>query len=99
MEMEMRIRDAQALERRMELKWRDDPVDSLVLLVADTKHNREILRGHPNLFPRLARLTYRELIRQLRAARHPPTALVLVPSPSKKPEVLRWTSGSWKEGS
>jgi transcriptional regulator with XRE-family HTH domain len=78
MELEMRLRDAQALERRMLLKRRDDPVDSFVLLVADTNSNRQILKDNPALFPGLARLTVRELSRLLRAGLHPPSSLVFV---------------------
>jgi hypothetical protein len=43
-EAETRIRDGQALERRLMLKLRDDPrVDVMVLLVADTAANRRAL--------------------------------------------------------
>lgn len=78
LEMEMRLRDAQALQRRMELKRRDDPVDALVLLLADTHSNRRALADSPGLFPGYARLTLRELTRVLRAGQHPPSALVFV---------------------
>lgn len=78
LELEMRLRDAQALERRFELKRRDDPVDSFVLLLANTRANRDALREHPTLFPDLTRLTFRELTRMLRAGQHPPNALVFV---------------------
>jgi len=77
-EMEMRLRDAQALERRLALKRRDDPVDGLVLLVADTRGNRRALRENPTLFPNMTRLAYGELARLLRAGQHPPDAVVLV---------------------
>jgi hypothetical protein len=41
-EAETAIRDGQAMERRIELKRRDDPsVDRVVLLVADTRRNRD----------------------------------------------------------
>jgi hypothetical protein len=33
------LRDVQAVRRRHELKRRDDPTDSFVLLLADTRHN------------------------------------------------------------
>ncbi len=78
LEMEMRIRDAQALQRRMELKRRDDPVDALVLLLADTHANRRALAESGGLFPGYARLTFRELTRLLRDGQHPPDALVFV---------------------
>lgn len=76
--MEMRITDAQALERRINLKRRDDPADSFILLVADTHANRRVLREHPELFPDLARLTFSRLTTLLAAGQHPSDALVLV---------------------
>jgi transcriptional regulator with XRE-family HTH domain len=44
-EAETRARDAQALQRRVELKKRDGGVDRVVLLLADTRHNRAFLRS------------------------------------------------------
>lgn len=44
-EAETRARDAQALKRRLELKQRDGGVDRVVLLLADTRHNRSFLRA------------------------------------------------------
>lgn len=78
LEMEMRLRDAQALERQFELKRRDDPVDNFVLLVADTHGNRRLLSDDPSLFPTLRRLTFRELTALLKLGLHPPDALALV---------------------
>lgn len=47
LEAETRLSDVQALQRRVKLKLRDDPtVDRVVLLIADTKHNRMVLREH-----------------------------------------------------
>lgn len=43
-EAESRIRDLQALERRLALKLRDGRRDRLILLVADTRHDRHALR-------------------------------------------------------
>jgi hypothetical protein len=43
---ETRLRDVQAVQRRCEFKWRDGSVDRLVLVVADTRHNRAVLREH-----------------------------------------------------
>lgn len=78
LEMEMRITDAQALERRIELKRRDDPVESFVLLIADSRHNQRVLADQRQLFPDLTRLSFGELGRLLRSGHHPPNALVLV---------------------
>jgi transcriptional regulator with XRE-family HTH domain len=52
-EAETRLGDVQALERRLALKLRDGDVQLLLLVVADTKHNREVLA------------TYRESLRPL----------------------------------
>lgn len=41
---ETRLHDVQAFSRRLALKSRDDAVDVLILLVADTRHNRRVLR-------------------------------------------------------
>jgi transcriptional regulator with XRE-family HTH domain len=43
-EAETRLRDVQALSRRLGLKQRDDQRDFIVLLVGDTRHNRHVLR-------------------------------------------------------
>ena len=45
-EAETRLDDLQALERRVRLKQRDLGVRRVILLVADTRHNRAVLR-HP----------------------------------------------------
>ncbi len=41
---ETRLRDVQAVSRRVALKRRDDRSELVVLLVADTRHNRHVLR-------------------------------------------------------
>jgi transcriptional regulator with XRE-family HTH domain len=51
-EAEMRPRDIQALERRLAVKERDGGVDGLILLLADTRHNRALPRSHPGLLER-----------------------------------------------
>jgi transcriptional regulator with XRE-family HTH domain len=43
-EAEMRPRDLQALDRRLSLKKRDGDVDHVVLLLADTRANRALMR-------------------------------------------------------
>ena len=44
-EAETRIADGQALERRLNLKARDDPAGHVILLVWDTRTNRAALRA------------------------------------------------------
>jgi transcriptional regulator with XRE-family HTH domain len=41
---ETRLRDVQALARREALKRRDDGAETMILLVADTRHNRQVIR-------------------------------------------------------
>ena len=43
-EAETRLRDVQGLARRIGLKQRDDRSGLVILLVADTRHNRHVLR-------------------------------------------------------
>jgi transcriptional regulator with XRE-family HTH domain len=78
-EAETRPRDVQDLLRRMALKRRDGGVDRLVLLLADSRHNRAMLReaGEPlqAAFP----IGSRPALYELRDGRPPPDdALVLL---------------------
>ena len=77
-ELEMRLYDSQAVERRVALKRRDDPTEHFLLLVADTRTNRRVLAELPGLFADLPRLSKASVIRALSAGRHPGTGLVLV---------------------
>ncbi len=77
-EIEMRLRDAQALERRLALKRRDDQVDHLLLVVAATRTNRRVLADHPDLFAELPRLRTSRVLRMLEAGHHPPSGLILL---------------------
>lgn len=43
-EAETRLRDVQALLRRLALKQRDANVERILLVVADTRHNRDVIR-------------------------------------------------------
>ena len=43
-EAETNVADGQALERRLQLKIRDDPVGHVILLVSETRANRQALR-------------------------------------------------------
>ena len=76
-ELEMRLRDGQALERRVALKRRDDPTDEFVLIVADTHGNRRVLASSPGLFADLPRLGPSRVTAALEAGRHPPTSLIV----------------------
>ena len=49
-EAETRPRDRQALERRLALKLRDGDVSSLVLLLLDSRYNRDFVRSNEEAF-------------------------------------------------
>lgn len=70
-EAETRISDGQALERRLSLKARDDPVGHVVLLVSDTRANREALRRLSDGIAADLPLGTRAILRALRAGRDP----------------------------
>jgi transcriptional regulator with XRE-family HTH domain len=77
-EIEMRLYDAQAQTRRINLKRADDPVDSFLLVIADTKHNRRVLFEFPELFADLPRLRTATVLKMLKAGQHPPTGHMLL---------------------
>jgi transcriptional regulator with XRE-family HTH domain len=77
-EMEMRLRDVQALERRLALKRRDDPTDRFLLAIADTRTNRRIVEEFGRTIGGLTRIRRSDVLTALAAGRHPSTGLVLV---------------------
>lgn len=77
-ELEMRLRDVQALRRRIDLKRRDDPTEHFLLLIADTRLNRRVLAEFEALFADLPRLRPSLVRAELAEGRLPPTGLLLV---------------------
>ena len=77
-ELEMRVRDVQAMRRRVDLKRRDDPTQSFLLLIADTRSNRQVLAEFADLFADLPRLRPSVVYGALASGQHPPTGLLLV---------------------
>jgi transcriptional regulator with XRE-family HTH domain len=77
-ELEMRLRDIQALVRRIDLKRRDDPTNAFLLLIADTRANRRILAEFAGMFVDLPRLKPSVVRAALESGKHPPTGLLLV---------------------
>jgi hypothetical protein len=76
-ELEMRLRDVQAVRRRTELKRRDDPTEAFLLLVADTAFNRRVLSEFDDLFADLPRLRPARVLADLRSGRLPASGLLL----------------------
>lgn len=70
-EAETRLGDLQALERRLRLKVRDGAVDMLILVVADTVNNRQVLDTHREVLRPLLPLDGRQVLAGLRAGHLP----------------------------
>jgi transcriptional regulator with XRE-family HTH domain len=77
-ELEMRLRDVQAMRRRHDLKRRDDPTEHFLLLIADTRSNRRLVAEFDTLFHDLPRLRPSDVYRALASGRQPPTGLLFV---------------------
>ena len=70
-EAETRLRDVQALERRLGLKRRDGAVDVLILLVSDTASNRRALTLHRETLRSLLPLDGRAVLTALSGGQLP----------------------------
>jgi hypothetical protein len=70
-ELETRLGDIQALERRIALKQRDGEVDVVILVVADTRHNRRVLDLHRDALRPLLPLESRQVLASMRNGRLP----------------------------
>jgi transcriptional regulator with XRE-family HTH domain len=70
-EVETRLVDVQAQTRRIQLKLRDSPFDAVLLVLADTKANRAMLRAHGTQLFGDFPVTPRTGLAALRAGRHP----------------------------
>lgn len=71
LEAETVLHDLQALDRRIARKMADDHVDRVVLLVADTRRNRRVLREHHALVSERYPLSTREVMASLSGGRLP----------------------------
>jgi hypothetical protein len=71
-EAETRPRDVQAMQRRLAAKRRDDPsISGVVLLLADTRHNRLLLKEHGDALRADLSEPGAELLRALADGRKP----------------------------
>ena len=77
-EAETRLRDVQALLRRLSLKCRDDGVDTILLVVADTRHNRHILRLYATDFVTMFPTSGRDALASLQAGLRPTGSAVIL---------------------
>ncbi|HKG56860.1 MAG TPA: helix-turn-helix domain-containing protein [Candidatus Limnocylindrales bacterium] len=70
-EAETRLRDVQAVERRISLKLRDGGIERVVLLLADTRTNREAVRADPDRLRSMFPVPQRDLLRALATGADP----------------------------
>ena len=77
-ELEMRLRDSQAAERRISLKRRDDPTEHFVLAIADTRTNRRVLATLGDRIADLSRVKSAAVFAAFAAGTHPPTGYIFV---------------------
>lgn len=77
-EGESRLGDIQAVERRIALKRRDDNNVDVVLLVNDTRHNRQVLATEREALRAMFPLDTRAVLAALRAGRHPGASGIVV---------------------
>ena len=76
-EVEMRLHDAQAQTGRLRSKVQDGRVDRALLVIADTRHNRRVLREFPEYFADWPRLGSAKVLATLKRGELPPTGLIL----------------------
>lgn len=77
-EAETRIRDLQALLRRIALKRRDGALEDVILLLADTRHHRRIVRAHADDLAFDYPVPGRLALQRLAAGAHPGGGAVLL---------------------
>ncbi|HSL76502.1 MAG TPA: helix-turn-helix transcriptional regulator [Candidatus Limnocylindrales bacterium] len=77
-EAETRPRDLQALERRIALKARDGGVESVSLLLLDSRHNRDFVRAHGDSLRQRFPVPGRRALELLRAGADPGAGSVIL---------------------
>jgi transcriptional regulator with XRE-family HTH domain len=75
---ETRLRDVQAVSRRVVLKARDDQADVVILLVSDTRHNRRVLRLAAADLAAIFPVPGRSILSALRAGTRPSGSGIVV---------------------
>jgi transcriptional regulator with XRE-family HTH domain len=77
-EAETRLRDTQALRRRLALKMQDGGADRVLLVIADTRHNRHVLRLARDDFAEAFPLRARDAVAALRRGERPAASAIIV---------------------
>jgi hypothetical protein len=77
-ECETRLRDVQALERRLTLKQRDGAVDIILLVVSDTAANRRFLEQYREQLRGLLPLDSRQVLDAIRRGELPESSGIVI---------------------
>jgi hypothetical protein len=77
-ELETRLHDVQALERRLTLKQRDGDVDIVLLVVSDTTANRQFLEQHREQLRGLLPLDSRQVLDAFRRGAFPEKSGIVI---------------------
>jgi transcriptional regulator with XRE-family HTH domain len=77
-EAETNVADGQALERRLQLKIRDDPVGHVVLLVSETRSNRQAIRLLKDGLRETLPLDARKMMAAFRNGRDPGASAIVI---------------------
>lgn len=78
-ELECRLGDVQALQRRIRIKCRDAGIADVLLVVADTRHNRHVVRVAADELAEMFPVRHRAALAALRAGQTPTgSAIVLL---------------------
>ena len=77
-EVEMRLHDAQAQTGRLRAKAEDGRIDRILLVVAGTRHNRQVLRDFAAYFADWPRLRTANVLATLERGQLPQTGLIVL---------------------
>jgi transcriptional regulator with XRE-family HTH domain len=78
LEAETRLRDCQAVQRRIALKARDSGIDQVILLVSDTHANRAAIQAAEASLREMFPIPARAALRALRAGRDPGGSAIIL---------------------
>jgi transcriptional regulator with XRE-family HTH domain len=78
LEAETRLRDVQAVERRIALKMRDSSIDQVILLLADTHTNRAAIHDAGTSIQTMFPVSARSALRAFREGRDPGGSAVIL---------------------
>jgi hypothetical protein len=95
-EAETRPRDLQPLERRLSLKQRDGGVDRVVLVLASTRTNRQLLREQGDGIKQRFPLSSRDALEALAAGKQPAADALILLGPTEACNIYQADGMAWR---